>query len=130
MTNQNKLYGVPSEVKKNSLITFEEYKEKYKQSIQDPENFWSSQANSLKWIKKFHNVRNYSFHSKVSIKWFEGGKLNASYNCLDRHLEKNSNKIAIIWEGDNPKDNKTFTYKELHHDVCKFANALKKLGVK
>ena len=130
MVNQNKLFGVPSEVKKSSLITFQEYKEKYKQSIQDPENFWSNQANSLKWIKKFRKVRNYSFQSKVSIKWFEGGKLNASYNCLDRHLEKNSNKIAIIWEGDNPKDNKTFTYKELHQDVCKFANALKKLGVK
>ena len=130
MTNSNKIFRVPDNIKKSGLISFDEYKKKYHESIHNPDKFWSNEANSLSWIKKFDTVRNYSFDNDVSIKWFEGGKLNASYNCLDRHLENNAEKMAIIWEGDDPKESLKLTYKDLYEKVCKLANGLKELGVK
>ena len=130
MIIDDKIFDVPASIKESALISFDEYKNKYNESIQNPDKFWSNEANSLSWIKKFDTVRNYSFGNNISIKWFEGGKLNASYNCLDRHLEKNGEKLAIIWEGDNPNEVLKLTYKELYEKVCKLANGLKELGVK
>lgn len=106
------------------------YVELYKQSIENPDKFWGQAAERLSWNKKWAKVKNASFKNDVSIKWFEGGQLNVAYNCIDRHLEKRADKTAIIWEGDNPKDSKKITFRELHQQVCKVANALTELGVK
>ena len=124
------IYDVPDYIKNNAAITFEKYKELYKLSIEDPEKFWSEQAKNLDWIKNFNTVKKTDFNSNVDIKWFEGGTLNVSFNCLDRHLKNKGNKIAIIWEGDNPNESRIITYRELFEKVCKFSNSLKRLGVK
>jgi len=116
---------------KNAYIkSLEEYEEIYKKSIKDPEGFWAKQAEQLVWFKKWDKV--YSWDpKKAECKWFEGGKLNVSYNCLDRHLtDWHKNKAAIIWEGEPLGESKTYTYQELHRDVCRFANVLKKKGIK
>ncbi len=123
-------YDVPNEVKSNASITFEQYLHLYKKSIEDPENFWAEQADTISWIKRFKQVKKSSFTGNVEIKWFLDGSLNASFNCLDRHLKDKSEKIAIIWEGDNPEESEKITYKDLHERVCKFSNALKEIGVK
>lgn len=112
-------------------MDFAQYKKMYDESIQSPEIFWANQAERLHWFKKWNKVKDTSFHSPVHIKWFEGGELNVSYNCIDRHLPSRGDKTAIIWEGDDPKTpNRKITYKELHSAVCKFANILKRNGVK
>ncbi|MEM7179401.1 MAG: acetate--CoA ligase [Spirochaetota bacterium] len=114
----------------NSNIKPNEYKKLYKQSVKDPEKFWQKQAERLDWFKPWKKVLSHNF-SQGKVKWFEGGKLNVSYNCLDRHLDSpTKNKAALIWEGDNPDESKTFTYQELHREVCKFANVLKKFAIK
>jgi acetyl-CoA synthetase len=117
---------------KTPHITPEKYFELYNQSITNPDGFWAEKAEEfLTWNKKFDKVKNTCFApDNVSIKWFEGGKLNVCYNCIDRHLAAKANQIAIIWEGDNPQESKKITYKQLHSEVCKFANILKNLGVK
>jgi len=103
----------------------------YQQSINEPEKFWAEQAKSrLDWFTPWTNVKDTSFSKDVHVRWFEGGTLNVSYNCIDRHLEKRGDQTAIIWEGDNPDSSLHITYKELHVQVCKFANVLKKMGVK
>jgi len=109
--------------------SMEEYEAMYKRSIEDPDGFWAEMAEqNLTWYKKWNKVLDYDFH-KPYIKWFEGGKLNASYNCLDRHLDgPRKDKVALIWEADGG-ESKTFTYQELHDEVNKFANVLKKKGV-
>jgi len=112
------------------LINKEQYQELYEQSIEKPEEFWEEQAKTLDWFEKWQNVKNTSFENDVHIKWFEGAKLNVSYNCIDRHLEKRGLQTAIIWEGDNPAESKHITYNELHEQVCKFANILKNNNVK
>ncbi|MFH1450885.1 MAG: acetate--CoA ligase [archaeon] len=105
-----------------------EYKKIYADSIKDPETFWAQKAEQLHWFKPWSKV--YSWNpDKLECKWFEGGKINASYNCLDRHLEERGDKTAIIWEADDGKTKK-FTFKQLHEEVCKFANVLKSRGVK
>tara|TARA_B100000287_G_scaffold434663_1_gene499785 strand:- start:437 stop:2359 length:1923 start_codon:yes stop_codon:yes gene_type:complete len=107
---------------------FTEYESLYKKSIEDPTSFFGDCAKTeLSWITDFNEVHNKKFKES---KWFEGGKLNISQNCTDRHLSKFGNKIALIWEGDNPEHSKKFTYNELHFQTCKFSNILKKLGVK
>ncbi|MBS91856.1 MAG: acetate--CoA ligase [Rickettsiales bacterium] len=111
-------------------LDFNDYKKEYERSISNPDNFWKEKASSISWIKKFTKVKDSVFGENVKINWFADGTLNASYNCLDRHLEKNGEKIAIIWESDDPKLSKKITYKQLHLEVCKFANGLKSLGVK
>lgn len=112
-------------------MDFTQYKKLYDESVTSPETFWGHQAERLHWFKKWTTVKNTSFKSPVSIKWFEGGELNVSYNCIDRHLQVRGDKTAIIWEGDDPKTpNRKITYKELHSAVCKFANILKRNGVK
>jgi acetyl-CoA synthetase len=101
--------------------------ELYKQSIEDPSKFFKDLANeNISWMEDFKTTFNNQFNN---AKWFEGGKTNISLNCIDRHLENDANKIALIWEGDDPADSKELTYKELHDEVCKFANVLKGLGV-
>ncbi len=121
-------YPVPEAVA-NSKVNIEQYQEMYRQSIENPEIFWNEQANRLDWFQKWDKTFENDYH-KAHIKWFLNGKLNVAYNCIDRHLEKRSDKVAIIWEDDSGKAGKTFTYKELHREVCRFANVLKKNGIK
>jgi len=112
------------------LITELQYRELYAKSLRDPKNFWSEQAEKfVTWFKRWDEVFAGDFQ-KLDIQWFKNGKLNACYNCVDRHLEKNAQNPAIIWEGDNPDDNKKITYAELYEQVCRFANVLKKCGLK
>ena len=126
-----KIYDVPAEWKKRAFADDAKYQEMYARSIKDPNGFWAEEAMRIDWIKPFSKVKNTSFDThNVSIKWFEDGTLNACYNCVDRHLAKRGNQTAILWEGDDPKVDKKLTYKELHAEVCKFANVLKARGVK
>ena len=126
-----KVYKSSNRVKKTALVSKDQYKKLYQQSLEDPDSFWGEQGKRIDWYKPYTKVRDYSFDSKdLFIKWYEDGVLNASYNCLDRHLKENADKVAVIWEGDNPKDTKKITYKELHHEVCRFSNGLKSLGIK
>lgn len=115
---------------KHALITPEKYERMYAQSINDPENFWAEIGERLTWFKKPTKIKNTSFNSPVSIKWYEDGILNASYNCIDRHLPAKANDVALIWEGDDPSVDKQVTYAQLRDNVCKLANALKFRGVK
>ncbi|MBN1419714.1 MAG: acetate--CoA ligase [Planctomycetes bacterium] len=127
---QVKVYAPPENVSKMAHIkSMAEYEKLYKESISDPEAFWAKIGERITWFKKWDRVRQYDFDA-AEIKWYSGGKLNVSYNCLDRHLEKRGDQPALIWEGDDPKTSKTITYKELHREVCKFANVLKSKGVK
>ena len=126
-----KVYDVPAEWKTRAFIDEAKYKDWYAQSVKDPDKFWGEQAKRIHWMKPFTKVKNTSFGpGNVSIKWFEDGKTNAAYNCIDRHLEKRGGQTAIIWEGDDPKEDKKITYKQLHAEVCRFANVLKARGVK
>jgi len=114
----------------NNITTFEEYKKEYAKSINNPEAFWEEKANNFTWQKKWDTVLQWDF-TKPEIKWFEEGKLNITENCLDRHLEKRGNQTAIKWVANNPKEAiRNISYKELHAEVCKFANVLKNNGVK
>lgn len=125
------LYPVPPEVAKNAWINEPKYKEMYERSVKDPEGFWAEQAERLDWVQKWKKVKETSFKKPVSIKWYQGGKLNVSANCIDRHLQKRGDKVALLWEPDNPSTPvRKYTYKELHKEVCRFANVLKKMGVK
>ena len=112
------------------INSIEEYNEIYKHSINNPEEFWSEQAERISWFKKWNNVWEWNFN-KAEIKWFEGAKLNASYNCIDRHVEEGyGKKAALIWEGNDPSETKNYTYDDLLEEVQLAANALKNLGVK
>ncbi|MCB1419293.1 MAG: AMP-binding protein, partial [Notoacmeibacter sp.] len=125
------VYPVKPEWKAKALIDNETYLAWYKRSVEDPEGFWAEHGKRIDWIKPFTKVKNTSFAAPgVSIKWFEDGTLNVSANCVDRHLEKRGDQVAIIWEGDNPAEDKKITYRQLHEHVCRAANALKGLGVK
>ena len=127
---EEKIYEVPESIKSNALIDRKEYESLYKQSIKDPEAFWSEQARKyLNWDSDWKRVSNVDF-MKGNVSWFEGGKINASVNCIDRHLKERSKQTAIIWESDDPNESKKISYKELHEAVCRFANALKKRNVK
>ena len=125
-------HPIPASVAERTLITPEKYQQHYQQSVEDPNAFWGEQAKVLDWIKPFTKVKNTSFEpGNIDIRWFEDGTLNLAANCLDRHLAERGDQTALIWEGDDPKaENKYVTYKQLHHDVCQFANVLKGLGVK
>ena len=111
-------------------LNLKEYLREYERSIEDPEDFWNEKASSINWIKKYSKIKESSFNGDVSIKWFSDGSLNVSENCIDRHLKDRGDKVAIIWQGDEPGEHKKITYKELHREVCKLANGLKSLGVK
>ncbi len=126
-----KIYAVPSAWKKRALVDAAAYTKMYAESVKDPSKFWGKHAKRLDWFKTPKKIKNTSFaYDSVSIKWFEDGILNVSHNCIDRHLKKRADQVAIIWEGDNPYDDKKITYRELHGHVCRLANVMKKHGVK
>ncbi len=127
----NKVYPVSPEWASRAWIDDKAYRSLYERSIKDPVEFWGEMGRRIDWIKPYTQVKNTSFGPSpdVSIKWFEDGTLNVSANCLDRHLKTRGDQIAIIWEGDDPTQDKKITYKQLHARVCKFANVLKALGV-
>ena len=127
----DKIYAVPAAWKKHALVDEASYKKSYAESVKDPNKFWAKHAKRLDWFKAPTKIKNTSFkYPNVSIKWYEDGVLNVAYNCIDRHLKKRANQTAIIWEGDNPYDDKKITYRELYDHVCRMANVLKKHGVK
>ena len=125
-------YQPKEEFSKKALIDRTKYHEMYKRSVESPEAFWEEQGrNRLLWQKEFTKVKNVSYsHPDISIKWFEDGVLNVSENCVDRHLENKSEKVAILWEGDEPGVSKKITYRELYENVCKVGNVLKDRGIK
>ena len=124
-----KLHPVPAELAKSAHLDREGYEAMYKRSLEDPENFWAEQAERLHWFKRWDKIDG-SDLNKGEIRWFEGGRINAAYNCLDRHLEKRGDQTAIIWEPDGPDDQaQHITYRDLHERVSRFANALKERGV-
>jgi len=124
------VHPVQSAWKKDALIDNETYLKWYEASITDPDGFWGEHGKRIDWFKPYTKVSNASFEGNVSIKWFEDGETNVSYNCIDRHLDKRGDQVAIIWEGDNPYDDKKITYRELYEHVCRLANVLKAHGVK
>lgn len=124
------IFPPPEALQKSAHISAEKYENMYQYSVHDPDNFWAEVAERLTWFKKPTKIKNTSFHSPVSIKWFEDGILNASYNCIDRHLPAKANDVALIWESDEPDTDAKITYQQLHYEVCKLANALKERGVK
>jgi acetyl-CoA synthetase len=123
---------VPKKWKSRAHADKDEYEKLYKKSIKNPDKFWAKQAKRIDWIKPFTTVKNTSFaYPDISIKWFEDGTLNVAANCIDRHLKKRGDKVAIIWEPDDPNAAaRHITYRELHDEVCKLANVLKAHGVK
>ncbi|MGB1110426.1 MAG: acetate--CoA ligase [Gammaproteobacteria bacterium] len=127
-----KTYPVPADFAAQANVTAEQYEAMYKQSVDDPAGFWAEQAdNYLTFFKKWDSVLDWSFNQDdLHINWFKGATLNVSYNCLDRHLESRGDQVAIIWEGDDPNEDRKITYKELHEEVSKFANVLKARSVK
>jgi acetyl-CoA synthetase len=127
----NKIHAVPAAWKKRAYMDDAGYKKAYAESVKDPSKFWAKHAKRIDWFKAPKKIKNTSFaYPNVSIKWYEDGITNVSMNCIDRHLKKRGNQTAIIWEGDNPYDDKKITYGELHEHVCRLANVLKKHGVK
>ncbi|MGC4026038.1 MAG: acetate--CoA ligase [Mesorhizobium sp.] len=128
--SEGHVYKVKAAWKKNALIDNETYLKWYAESVKNPDKFWGKHGKRIDWFKPYTKVKNTSFKGKVSIKWYEDGLTNVSYNCIDRHLKKRGNQVAIIWEGDNPYDDKKITYNELHEQVCRLANVMKKHGVK
>jgi acetyl-CoA synthetase len=126
-----KIFNPPAHIVERAHIkSMDQYREMYQKSITDPEGFWGEVANGFHWEQPWSKVRDYDFKNDISIKWFAGGKTNISYNCLDRHLATRGDQTAIIWEGNTPGEDAKISYKELHEQVCKFANGLKSLGVK
>lgn len=126
-----KLHLVPEDWESTARVGRETYRTLYKYSLLDPEGFWGEQAQRLDWIAPFTRVKDTSFDThKVAIKWFEDGSTNVSMNCIDRHLAERADQTAIIWEGDDPGVSKHITYAQLHEQVCRFANVLKKHGVR
>ena len=126
-----KIYAVSAAWKKKAHVDEASYKAMYAESVKNPTKFWAKQAKRRDWFKAPTKIKNTSFdYDNVSIKWYEDGVTNVSVNCIDRHLKKRANQTAIIWEGDNPYDDRKITYRELHEQVCRLANVMKKHGVK
>ena len=129
--SDNKVFKVNAEWAKNALINVHQYESDYTKSFDSNEEFWKEQGNRIDWITPYTKVKDVSYHQEdFKIKWYYDGELNASVNCIDRHLATKANQTAIIWEGDDPSQSKHITYKELHEEVCKLANGLKSLGAK
>jgi len=129
--SETKVYPVPEEWKRRARVDDAKYRAMYKRSVDAPDAFWAEQAKRIDWMKPFTKVKNTSFRSPVSVKWFEDGALNVSANCLDRHLAKRGDQVALLWEPDDPTaEPRRITYRELHRDVCRFANVLKNLGAR
>ena len=124
-------FPVPEEVAKTALIDKAKYQAMYKQSVEDNEGFWNEHGKRVDWIKPYTQVKDVNFEvPNVDIKWFHDGTLNVAANCIDRHLASRGDQTAIIWEGDDPGEDKHITYKQLHEEVCRLANAMKARGVK
>ncbi|OUY07799.1 acetate--CoA ligase [Acinetobacter populi] len=124
------IYPVPEKFAETARTTRPEYEARYRESIENPDAFWTEQARIVDWITPFSQVKNTSFdRENFKIEWFADGQLNVSANCLDRHLKEHPHKPAIIWEGDHPSRHKIVSFKELHDEVCRFANVLKKYGI-
>lgn len=130
MSEHPNQFPVSERAKKDALLSEKMHAAMYKESVENPEAFWRKQADALNWFTPYETVKNTSFDNDVSIRWFEGGKLNVSHNCLDRHLETRGEQTAIIWESDDGNETRHISYKQLHHEVCKLANVYKSLGVK
>jgi acetyl-CoA synthetase len=125
------LFEPSAEIRARTYVTPEKYTEMYARSLSDPDGFWAEQAKRLDWVKSPTKIKNTSFaYPNISIKWFEDGVLNVTTNCIDRHLASRGDQVAIIWEGDSPATDKQITYRQLHDEVCRFANVLKAKGVK
>jgi acetyl-CoA synthetase len=125
------LYKVPENWPARAHVDDAKYRDMYAQSVRDPEGFWGDHGKRIDWIKPYTRVKRTSFApDNVSIEWFGDGTTNVSLNCIDRHLAKRADQVAIIWEGDDPKESKSITYRKLHDEVCRFANVLKAHGVK
>jgi len=131
MSDAKNAYPVPSDFAAKANIGPEQYVSMYAASIADPEAFWREMGQRLEWMTPYTQVKNVSWDkSNLSVKWYEDGVLNVTSNCIDRHLKTRGDKAAIIWEGDDPSDSKTYSYRDLHREVCRFANVLKDSGVK
>ena len=129
--SDDKIFKVNNELERVSKIDNKTYLDMYSRSIENPQEFWAEHGQRIDWIKPYSQIKDVSYsENDLHIKWFYDGTLNVSSNCLDRHLEKRGDQTAIIWEGDDPKDDKRISFKELHSEVCKFANGLRELGVK
>ena len=126
------LYKVPGSWSACAHVDAAKYHEMYTQSVRDPERFWGEHGKRIDWIKPYSPgaVRDVDYTGNVRIRWYHDGVLNVSANCVDRHLAKRGDQTAIIWEGDDPAKSRKITYRELHAEVCRMANALKELGVK
>ena len=127
--SEQQIFEIPASTKAKAWIDNNTYLKMYQESVDDPKAFWDKQAERLDWFKKWDNTLDWDFND-AHIRWYEGGKLNVSYNCLDRHLETRADQAALIWESDDPNVDRTFTYKELHAEVSKFANVMKNRGIK
>ena len=126
--SEQKIFEIPASAKEKAWIDNDNYLKMYQESVKDPVGFWDKQADRLDWFKKWDRTLDWDYN-KAYIRWYEGGKLNVSHNCLDRHLEARGDQKALIWESDDPKVDRSFTYKQLHSEVSKFANVMKALGV-
>jgi acetyl-CoA synthetase len=127
----DQLLPVSKEWAARAYVDNAKYQDMYKASVADPDAFWREQGKRIDWIKPYTKVKNVSYDAKnLFVKWYEDGTLNVSANCIDRHLAKRGNQTAIIWEGDDPKDSRHITYKQLHEEVCRFSNVLKGQGVR
>jgi acetyl-CoA synthetase len=128
--SEQHIYPVTAEWASRAHVDNDKYLEMYRESVENPDLFWGKNGGRIDWIKPYQTVKNTSYdYDNVSIKWYEDGTLNVCANCVDRHLETRGDQVAIIWEGDEPTDDKSITYRQLHEQVCKFANVLKKHGV-
>ncbi len=129
--SEARIFPPPPEFARRAHIhSMEQYREMYRQSVEDPEKFWSDIASTFYWQKKWTKFREFSFRNDIYIRYFIGGQTNVSYNALDRHLATRGDQVAIIWEGNDPSESIQYTYRQLHREVCKFANVLKSRGVK
>src|SRR5918995_355161 len=128
---EEKIYDVPSEWTHRAYLDEAGYRAKYEASIRDPDGFWAEEAKRIHWFRTPTRIKNASFGpGPVSIRWFEDGTTNAAYNCIDRHLETRGDQVAIIWEGDDPSESRHITYRELHREVCRWANVLRNREVR
>jgi acetyl-CoA synthetase len=131
MDHATHLYEVPAEFAARASIDARRYAADYARSVSDPQGFWGDVGRRLDWIRPYTKVKDVSYRLEdFHIRWFEDGSLNVSENCLDRHLRERGDRVAIIWEGDTPGESRKITYRELHADVCRFANVLRGLGVR
>ncbi len=129
--SQHHKYPVPANIAEHALINADQYAAMYQHSVQDPDAFWGEQGKILDWITPFTRVKNSSFApGNISIRWYEDGTLNLAANCLDRHLAQHGDRTAIIWEGDDASESRSLSYRELHRDVCRFANVLEAAGIR